>query len=162
VTEMSGSSITAYIGLGSNLGNREENLNRTVIMLEHARGVKVTTVSSYCNTAPVGYTEQPDFLNAVVEIKTTLPAMELLEVCRQVEAELKRERVIRWGPRTIDLDILLYGDSIIQSESLTIPHPRMQEREFVLGPLKEIAPLALHPVFQKTAAELYASLKDLE
>lgn len=156
---MNGSQITAYIGVGSNMGDREKNLNRAVEMLDMAHGVEVTAVSSYINTAPVGYTEQADFLNAAVEVKTTLSAQELLEVCRGIEGELKRERVIRWGPRTIDLDILLYGELVLSEEHLILPHPRMHEREFVLRPLSEIAPQAFHPVLQQRVSEIYQALQ---
>lgn len=150
--------VTAYIGLGSNIGDREANLSRTVAFLGQVNGVEVTAVSSYYNTAPVGYVQQPDFLNAAAEIKTTLSADELLQVCICIEKELGRERIIRWGPRTIDLDILLYGDRIINEEYLTVPHPRMHERDFVLEPLNEIAPQALHTVYRQTVREMYQVL----
>lgn len=150
--------ITAYIGMGSNIGDRESNLDTALEMLRMQEGIEVTAVSSYLNTAPVGYTEQPDFLNAVAELRTSLTPAQLLEVCRRVEQELKRVRIIRWGPRTIDLDILLYGNMVINEEDLIIPHPRMQEREFVLYPLNEIAPQAIHPVMKKTVNELLREL----
>ncbi len=150
--------VTAFIALGSNLGDRAAYLNRAVEMLRQTNGITVTALSSYYNTAPVGFEEQPDFLNAVVGIKTTLPPNELLRICAAIESELKRERIIHWGPRTIDLDILLYGDRIVDEDTLIIPHPRMQERSFVLEPLNEIAPQALHPVYRKTVRELYESL----
>jgi len=156
---MNGSQITAYIGIGSNIGEREKNLNHAIEMLNLTNEVDVTTVSSYINTAPVGYTEQSDFLNAVVEVKTTLSAHELLEACKHIEKELKRVRIIRWGPRTIDLDILLYGDLILTEENLTIPHPRMHQREFVLKPLNEIAPQAFHPVLEQEVSDIYLDFK---
>lgn len=152
---MSGShQANAYIGIGSNMGDREENLNSAIDLLKQEAGIVVTAVSSYINTAPVGYTDQPDFLNAVIEIATTLIPQALLEVCLNIEKKLKRVRLIHWGPRTIDLDILLYDDLIINEPNLIIPHPRMHEREFVLKPLKEIAPNAFHPVLKKTIAEI--------
>lgn len=147
--------VTAYIALGSNIGDREQNLNRAVEMLRFSKNVEVTAVSSYINTAPVGYTEQPDFLNAVAEVRTSLSPYALLKVCRGIETSMKRERIIRWGPRTIDLDILLYGDLIMEDEQLTIPHPRMHERKFVLGPLNEIAPKQVHPIIQQSIHNLY-------
>lgn len=147
--------VTAYIGLGSNLGDREASLNSAVALLGQVNGIEVTAVSSYYNTDPVGYEQQPDFLNAAVEIKTALSADELLQVCMRIEKELRRERIIRWGPRTIDMDILLYGDRIINEEHLIIPHPRMHERNFVLKPLNEIAPKAVHPVYRQTVCEMY-------
>jgi len=152
---MSGNLVTAYIGLGSNLGDREEHLNRAVGMLENTSGVRVTKISAYFNTVPVGYTEQPDFLNAVAEIETTLTAYELLGICGGIEKTLKRERIVHWGPRTIDLDILLFGDLVLNDASLIIPHPRMLEREFVLKPLSDIAPERIHPVCNKSVRELY-------
>jgi 2-amino-4-hydroxy-6-hydroxymethyldihydropteridine diphosphokinase/dihydroneopterin aldolase/2-amino-4-hydroxy-6-hydroxymethyldihydropteridine diphosphokinase len=152
---MNGSKITAYIGIGTNIGNREANLDVAIKMLNIENEIEVAAVSSYINTAPVGYTQQPDFLNAAVEIKTTLSAHKLLEVCQQIELALKRERIIRWGPRTIDLDILLFDDLILNEENLTIPHPRMHEREFVLKPLNEIAPQAFHPVLGQVVSEIY-------
>ncbi|MHB8061868.1 MAG: 2-amino-4-hydroxy-6-hydroxymethyldihydropteridine diphosphokinase [Ruminiclostridium sp.] len=156
---MNGSKITAYIGIGSNIGKREENLDRALEMLNLAKEVEVTAISSYINTAPVGYTAQPDFLNAAVEVSTTLTPQKLLEVCQHIEKVLKRERSIRWGPRTIDLDILLYGDLIINEENLIIPHPRMIAREFVLKPLNEIAPQAFHPILKQVVSDIYKDLK---
>lgn len=155
---MNGNQTTAFIGLGANIGDRKKNLNQAIEMLKHTEGIEVAVVSSYLNTAPVGYTEQPDFLNAVVELRTYLPPHDLLAVCSNIESVLKRERDIRWGPRTIDLDILLYGDLTVNHENLIIPHPRMHEREFVLKPLNEISPQTVHPVFQKTISDLYQSL----
>lgn len=151
---MNGSQSKAYIGIGSNIGDRENNLNSAIEMLKQKDGVEVTAVSSYINTVPVGYTDQPDFLNAVVEVTTTLFPQKLLEVCASIEKDLKRERIIHWGPRTIDLDILLYDDLVLNDSNLIIPHPRMHEREFVLKPLKEIAPKAFHPVLKKTIDDL--------
>jgi 2-amino-4-hydroxy-6-hydroxymethyldihydropteridine pyrophosphokinase len=150
--------VTAYIGLGSNIGDREYQLNRAVELIKQTDGVEVTALSSYYNTAPVGYEEQPDFLNAVVEIKTTLSPEELLQLCTKIEKELKRERIIHWGPRTIDLDILLFGNDIVDSNNLTIPHPRMHERRFVLEPLNEIAPNVLHPFLKKSVHEIFSEL----
>lgn len=155
---MSGSLVTAYIGLGSNLGDKESHLNRAVEMLEKTPGVRVTKVSAYYNTAPVGYTEQPDFLNAVAEIETSLTAYELLGICGGIEKTLKRERIVHWGPRTIDLDILLFGNLVLNDALLTIPHPRMLEREFVLKPLNEIVPEMIHPVCSKSIRALYIEL----
>ena len=159
VTGMNGSQITAYIGIGSNIGERERNLNCAIEMLNLAYEVEVTAVSSFINTTPIGYKEQPDFLNAAVEMITTLSAQKLLFVCQEIEKNLKRERIIRWGPRTIDLDILLYGDLILNEDNFTIPHPRMHEREFVLKPLTEIAPQAFHPVLEQVVSDIYHSLQ---
>lgn len=150
--------VTAYIGLGSNMGDRKENLDAAVTMLRAADGVEVSVLSAYIVTAPVGYTRQPDFLNAAAEIKTTLSPHELLALCLNIEKELKRERILRWGPRTIDLDVLLYGNFVVNDSDLILPHPRMHEREFVMGPLNEIAPHAYHPVLKQTAGEIYEYL----
>ena len=150
--------VKAYIGLGSNIGDREEKLKNAIFLLKETDWVEVAAVSSFYNTAPEGYVEQPDFLNAVVQINTTLTANELLEACGSIEEKMKRERVIRWGPRTIDLDILFYGDEIIMDKHLIVPHPRMQERIFVLEPLNEIAPQTIHPESGKTVHEMYQAL----
>ncbi len=152
---MNGESMTAYIGAGSNIGDRKGNLDNAINMLRETSGIRVTAVSSYIDTAPVGYKEQPDFLNAALEIETYLAAYDLLRICSGIERELKRERTVRWGPRTIDLDILLFGDIIMEDDLLVIPHPRMHEREFVLISMCEIAPDAIHPVLKKTVGELY-------
>ncbi|MBZ4644925.1 MAG: 2-amino-4-hydroxy-6-hydroxymethyldihydropteridine diphosphokinase [Petroclostridium sp.] len=151
--------IKAYLGIGSNIGDRQSNLDAAVGMLRHTRGIEIRNVSSFYNTAPVGYTAQPDFLNGVVEIETILTPHELLKICQTIEDKLKRVRTIRWGPRTIDIDILLYDELIIQDENLIIPHPHMHQREFVLQPLNDIAPEVIHPVFKMTVCKLYERLK---
>ncbi|MDR7865440.1 MAG: 2-amino-4-hydroxy-6-hydroxymethyldihydropteridine diphosphokinase [Sporomusaceae bacterium] len=144
------------LGLGSNLGDREGNIAAAVARLAAWPGVTVERVSSLYETAPVGYTDQPDFLNAVISVRTTLTPQELLTACLAVERELGRERKIRWGPRTVDIDVLFYDDVVLATEVLTLPHPRFHERCFVLAPLAEIAGDA--PVYAgKTAAELAAA-----
>ena len=130
----------AYLSLGSNIGNREEHLNRAVEILREFEGINVTGVSSFYETAPWGFEDQEAFLNIAVEIETSLKPNELLEKCQYVESELKRVRLVHWGPRTIDVDILTYDDYTSQSAELTVPHPRMTERGFVLVPLAELAP----------------------
>ena len=156
---MNGENIKAYIGLGANIGDRKENLDRAIALLKNTPGIRVTAISDYINTSPVGYVDQPDFLNAVAELETELSPHEMLKVCNNIEQELKRKRIIHWGPRTIDLDILLYGNLVLQDEVLTIPHPRMHEREFVMKPLNEIAPEAFHPIQNRKISELYEELK---
>ncbi|PTX55265.1 2-amino-4-hydroxy-6-hydroxymethyldihydropteridine diphosphokinase [Melghirimyces profundicolus] len=131
--------ITAYLGLGTNLGRRMANLEEALLRLHETEGVRITRLSSLYETAPVGYLNQPDFLNACAEVKTDRSPDELLQVLLGVERDLHRVRTVRWGPRTIDLDLLLYGDAVIRRENLTVPHPRMTERPFVLLPLAEIA-----------------------
>ncbi|MEK3936374.1 2-amino-4-hydroxy-6-hydroxymethyldihydropteridine diphosphokinase [Sporosarcina sp. FSL W7-1349] len=130
----------AYLSIGSNIGDRLGHLQESVKALHSQEGIEVTAVSSIYETAPVGYIGQADFLNMAVELQTDLDPHALLNVCQQIEYDQGRKRLIRWGPRTIDLDILLYNNENIESENLIIPHPRMQERAFVLVPLFEIAP----------------------
>jgi 2-amino-4-hydroxy-6-hydroxymethyldihydropteridine diphosphokinase len=129
--------VRAYLGLGSNLGDRLANLLRAVELLAATPGVRVVRSSRVYETEPVG-PPQPDYLNAVVEVETTLPARELLEGCLAVERRMGRVRGERWGPRTIDLDLLTYGREEVDEPGLTVPHPRMHERAFVLVPLAEL------------------------
>ncbi len=150
--------MTAYIGLGSNLGNRKSNLDDAVSLLSEAPGVDSVKVSSYYETEPVGYEEQGLFLNAAARVETSLSPGELLKVCHDIENQLGRVRTVRWGPRTIDLDILLYNGLVIDSPELEVPHPLMHERAFVLQPLCELDPDVVHPVLKKTAKELLNSL----
>ena len=135
---------TAYLALGANVGDRRANL-RAALRLLDAGGCRVTKASSLYSTRPVGVEDQPDFLNAVIEVSTTLSPVDLLDLCNAIENEMGRQRTIRWGPRVIDIDILLYEGAAVDSDGLTIPHPRMMERSFVLVPLAEIAPDALVP-----------------
>ena len=132
--------VKAYLGLGSNMGDTRKNLDIAVDLLKSSKNITVIKVSSYYETEPVGYVEQDWFLNIVVQIETNFEPEELLVFCQQIEEVLKRKRIIRWGPRTIDVDILLYEHYTSNEESLTIPHPRMTERAFVMVPLYEIAP----------------------
>lgn len=137
---------TAYISIGSNIGDRLHHLKESVRILHSHERIEVAKVSSIYETAPVGYTDQADFLNLVVGIGTSLNPFELLAACQEIENVLGRVRDIRWGPRTVDLDILLYNKDNIEAENLLVPHPRMGERAFVLVPLLEIAPEIGHPV----------------
>ncbi|WNS80787.1 2-amino-4-hydroxy-6-hydroxymethyldihydropteridine diphosphokinase [Domibacillus sp. DTU_2020_1001157_1_SI_ALB_TIR_016] len=128
----------AYLSLGTNMGNREDQLKEAVRQLEEQKSLRLLAVSSIYETDPVGFTDQPSFFNIVVKLKTSMTPDELLAACQEIENKLGRERIVRWGPRTIDLDILLYNHDNIKSDSLIIPHPRMTERAFVLIPLAEI------------------------
>ncbi len=150
--------VEIYLGLGSNLGNRIANLNRCLRILKKS-GLEITKVSSVYETEPVGNLSQNDFLNAVIKAKTSLPPSELLVLCKQTELKLKRKKTRSWGPRIIDLDILLYGNKVIRSSLLTVPHKEMLKRRFVLQPLAEIAPNKRHPVEKKTFKKLLLSLR---
>ena len=130
----------SFLSLGSNLGNRLEHLSDAVISLQNHPKVKVTKVSAVYQTKPVGGPEQDDYLNAVLEIETELSPTELLEVIQSIENGQDRVREVRWGPRTLDIDVLTYNDLILGDEKLTLPHPRISERAFVLVPWHEIAP----------------------
>lgn len=148
-------SVTAYIALGSNLGDRRAFLDAAIARLRARPGIEVATVSSYLETEPVGGPAgQGKYLNAVAEVRTALGAADLLHALLAIETDMGRVRTERFGPRTIDLDVLLYGTQMVQSDDLIVPHPRMHERLFVLAPLAEIAPLAVHPVLQSTAKDL--------
>ncbi len=131
---------TAYLGLGSNLGDRLSHLAGAVQALNHELRVRVEKASSVYETKPVGVTEQPDFLNLVVEVKTSLSARDLLACCLAIESDLGRVRTKRWGARTIDIDVLWFDGQVINEADLVVPHPRLLKRAFVLVPLAELAP----------------------
>ncbi|WP_041283970.1 2-amino-4-hydroxy-6-hydroxymethyldihydropteridine diphosphokinase [Desulfobacca acetoxidans] len=156
---MSDSWSLAYIGLGANLGDPADQLDEARRRLAQIDGIEITRVSSYYTTPPVGVLDQPWFVNAVVEIRTRLAPLALLDVLQEIENAMGRIRKERWGPRLVDLDLLLYNTMIIQSPRLVIPHPEMHRRGFVLLPLAEIAPQTRHPVLHKTAATLLAELE---
>jgi 2-amino-4-hydroxy-6-hydroxymethyldihydropteridine diphosphokinase len=149
----------AYIGLGSNLGLREKNIAAALNALQTTKEIEVVKVSSLYETKAVGGPpDQPDFINAAAQLRTTFSAERLLAVCQNIEASLGRRRGVPWGPRTIDLDILLFDDEIRSTPDLTIPHPLMHERRFVLDPLAEIAPALVHPALEETMHNLLAAL----
>ncbi|NLZ80297.1 MAG: 2-amino-4-hydroxy-6-hydroxymethyldihydropteridine diphosphokinase [Clostridiales bacterium] len=149
----------AYIGIGSNLGDKESYLNFAVESLKNHSRCKVLKVSDYINTAPVGGVPQDDFLNGCIELSTFLTANELLEALQSIEMEAKRERVIHWGPRTLDLDLLFYDDIILDSKVLTIPHPELHKRGFVLEPLAQLNPYLRHPILNKSIKELLETIQ---
>ena len=151
----------AYIGMGSNLGARSETLAAALALLDECDGISVLRMAEMVQTAPVGGPDgQEDYLNTAAKIETTLSPTQLLSVLQDIERKLGRDRSSepRWGPRTCDLDILLIGDVVMDTRELTIPHPRMHQRKFVLHPLNEIAGDAVHPVFNKTVSVLLADL----
>jgi len=152
------SKLKGYVALGSNVGDREKHLNEAIRLMGEAAAVDVLRVSSFSNTKAVGGPPQADYLNAAAEIETSLAPRRLLAELQKIEKRLGRKRTARWGPRTIDLDILLMGDMVVDEPDLKIPHPLMHERRFVLEPLCELAPGVLHPVLHRTAAELLAAL----
>ncbi len=137
--------VAAFIGLGSNLNDPQAQLDRAVAILSRTHGIEVRQVSSYYCTRPWGDTAQPDFINAVMQVETHLAADVLMDTLIQIEVEAGRVRERRWGPRTLDLDLLLYGDTVRDTPQLQLPHPRMHERRFVLEPLAELAPTLMIP-----------------
>ena len=148
----------AYISLGSNLGNSLETLQKALLRLNENPKITVKAVSSFYKTAPVGYAQQPDFVNACTLLMTSIAPLDLLDILLDLEQEFKRVRLFKNGPRTLDLDLLLYDDTVMQSDKLILPHPRMHERAFVLVPLNEIAPNLFIKSFNQTVNSLYKAL----
>ncbi|SEQ29090.1 dihydroneopterin aldolase/2-amino-4-hydroxy-6-hydroxymethyldihydropteridine diphosphokinase,TIGR01498 [Lachnospiraceae bacterium NE2001] len=157
--EITRSRHVVYLGLGSNLGDKRGYLNKAVEELTNDAFVTVRKVSDYIVTEPYGPVDQPDFLNAVMEIETPLEPDELLALIHDIEQEAGRERIVHWGPRTLDIDILLFDDMVINTKDLTIPHPEMHKREFVLEPLVEIAPYIYHPTLKRNVVQMLEDLK---
>ncbi len=150
----------AYIGFGSNIGDRLAHIQNAIHTLSKTEGIILQKISSVYKTDPVGYEAQAQFLNGVAAIQTSLSPISLLNTLKDIETEVGRQHRIRWGPREIDLDILIYGDLCLETEKLVIPHPEMHLRGFVLFPLAEIAPDVVHPVFQETVQTLLERLDD--
>lgn len=145
----------AYLSIGSNMGDKEQNLRTALDALQADKRTKVTSVSKFLVTEPVGEEAQEDFLNGAVEIVTLHTPEQLLELVAKIETDMGRERTVRWGPRNIDLDIVLYEDVVMDTETLTIPHKEMLNRQFVLEPLCEIAPQVKHPYAQQSVYQLW-------
>lgn len=152
---------TVYLSLGSNIGDKQKYLSDAIEKIRSSTLCKSVKSSDFTVTKPVGYTEQDDFLNCCVEMKTLLSPHDLLAFTSSIEAEAKRERKIHWGPRTLDIDIILYDDLIMSDDVLTIPHIEMANRKFVLDPLCQLNPYAINPALNMTAIELYKSLPEM-
>jgi len=149
----------AYIGIGSNLGDKLHHCEKAISEILKIDQNKLLAKSSLFKTQPVGYTSQDLFVNGVIKIETNLEALDLLHKLKTIESQLGRVETFRWGPRTIDLDILFFDDAEIHTGELRIPHPFIQDRQFVLIPLAEIDPTLVHPVLKKTVQELLNNLK---
>ena len=148
-----------YIGLGSNLGDRLGFIQQAVQMLDFHDAIKVCETSSFYETEPYGIKDQEWFINAAVKVSTSLTPVEVLRVCQHIEEKLGRKREMKWGPRVIDLDILLYDEQIIADDILTIPHPATYDRACCIVPLLEIAEELVHPILQKDMDEIYQNLE---
>lgn len=150
--------VTVFLALGSNLKNKTNNLQRAIKEIEKLPETKVKKISPFYQTKPEGFLAQPDFLNAAIKITTQIAPLELLDKLKTIEKKMGRDKTFHWGPRIIDIDILLYGNLQIELPELRIPHPKMHERIFVLKPLQKIAPLAKHPVLKRKVWFLYQRL----
>jgi 2-amino-4-hydroxy-6-hydroxymethyldihydropteridine diphosphokinase len=154
--------VIAYLGLGANLGDPEAQLREALERLDAADEVEVTRVSTFYRNPPLGPEDQPWYVNAAARLRTRLGPEELLRLLQQVETEMGRVRGERWGPRRLDLDLLLYNGEVIFTPDLVVPHPEMHRRAFVLAPLAEIAPGAWHPVLNKSVGDLLAALNSAD
>jgi len=150
----------AYLSTGSNLGDKLENCRSGLAALDQTEGIHIDAVSAFYMTEPMEYSDQPWFVNAAVRIRTTLNPLDLLTTLKALERKSgRKDSGIRFGPRTLDFDIIFYNDIVLETPSLIVPHPRLHEREFVLRPICDLAPELMHPVLKKTAAELLAALE---
>ncbi|MBR2275609.1 MAG: 2-amino-4-hydroxy-6-hydroxymethyldihydropteridine diphosphokinase, partial [Lachnospiraceae bacterium] len=151
---------TVYIAMGSNVGDREAHIDAAMEALEKKEDLNVVQVSEYVESKPYGGVDQDTFINAAAKLRTLLTPEELLMILQEIEDEEDRVRTTHWGPRTLDLDILMYDDLVLDTEQLTIPHADMQNRDFVLAPLSEIAPCLRHPILNKTINTLLSELTE--
>lgn len=149
---------TALLSLGANLGRREQSILRAAELIQEYTQAETIRLSGFIETEPVGYEDQPKFINCAVRFETALSAGELLGICKRIESELGRQTRPRWHEREIDIDVILLGDEIVEKDDCCIPHPRMHERMFVLAPASEIAPEMVHPILRKTVSELLEEL----
>jgi 2-amino-4-hydroxy-6-hydroxymethyldihydropteridine diphosphokinase len=147
----------AFIALGSNLGDKRKNIEIAIEKIKE-KGINILKVSSIIETEPYGYKDQDSFLNAVCLVETSLDPFSLLRVLLNIEEEMGRKRIFKWGPRNIDLDIIFYDDLVIESEELIIPHPDAHNRTFVMGPISEIEPDFVHPVLKRKVIDIYNDL----
>ncbi|KRQ87888.1 Bifunctional folate synthesis protein [Caloramator mitchellensis] len=147
-----------YVAFGTNIGDKTDNIEQALKLMED-RGLKIIKKSSIVSTEPYGYTNQPEFLNGVVEVITDLNPRQVLETLLNIEKDMGRIREFKWGPRNIDLDIIFFNSDVINEEDLKIPHPDMHNREFVLKPLCEIAPELVHPILKKSINQLLDELQ---
>ncbi len=150
----------AYIGIGSNLGDKIAHCERAISEILNINRHRLIARSSFYHTRPIGYTAQDWFINGVIKIETNLEPLDLYRILKAIELRLGRQETFQWGPRVIDLDLLLFDDRIIETEELQVPHRRLHERQFVLFPLSEIDPTFIHPVLRKTAGELLKEIKE--
>ena len=152
---------TAYISIGSNMGDKRGNCRNALVSLDRTETVQIESMSRFYLTEPMEYTDQPWFVNAAAKIRTSLDPVDLLAELKLFEVEYGREDSgVRFGPRPLDLDIIFYNDSIVETTHLIVPHPRMHHREFVLRPLSDLAPELIHPVFKKSVRQLFEELSD--
>ena len=152
--------IISFIGIGSNLERPADNCEKAIEYIGKISGCKVLRSSSFYRTEPVGFLDQEWFINAVVEIRTSLTAHSLFRELQSTENLMGRQKLVKWGPRIIDLDIIFYGQEVINEDNLTVPHPELHRRRFVLEPLYEIAPYMIHPTFGVSIAGLMGRLED--
>jgi len=152
--------ITAYIGIGSNLGTPKKNCTKAIEKISSAKDIKIISKASFYQTEPIGGVQQGWFVNSAIEIETDLSPENLLSVLLNLELAMGRTRKEKWGPRLIDLDLLFYGNLVLENKSLTLPHPEIQNRKFVLTPMSEIAENLIHPTLKKTIKTLLQESSD--